>query len=59
MFNIYVQTFAYLNHYHLIHTHTHTYIYIYIYIYTHRGRRDSMVVGFTTTYAISAYHLKL
>ena len=55
MFNIYVQTFAYLSHYHLIHTH----IYIYIYIYIHRGRRDSMVVGFTTTYAISAYHLKL
>ena len=38
---------------------THTHIYIYIYIYIYRGRRDSMVVGFTTTYAISAYHLKL
>jgi len=39
------------------------YIYIYIYIYTVtdqnlRGRRgrDRMVVGFITTYAISAYH---
>ena len=24
--------------------------------YVHEGRRDRMVVGFTTTYAISAYH---
>jgi hypothetical protein len=28
----------------------------YAYIYRSRRDRDRMVVGFTTTYAISAYH---
>jgi hypothetical protein len=36
-------------------------LYIYVYVCTHKewGRRgrDHMVVGFLTTYAISAYHL--
>jgi hypothetical protein len=33
--------------------------YMYNYYYTkHRGCRDRMVVGFTTIYAISAYHHK-
>ena len=32
------------------------YTYIYTMYITGRHGRDSMVVGFTTTYAISAYH---
>jgi len=32
--------------------------YIYFFSYSHRGRcgRERLVVGFTTAYAISAYH---
>jgi len=30
--------------------------YIYFVLYIHLNRRDRMVVGFTTNYAISAYH---